>query len=165
VSDTHLNVTMFRCETPKFPGMCPACGESTPTDTFQMVAGLGEHVHLGLPRRRYRAEIPVCAACRGELILGRWLMRVVTLTAVTLSIGFAAWTWTQPHHQANPILRFGGLVSGGAFLILHMCLWPPMWITAGDQTVTYTFLRDEYAREFARINGKAEPQFDFLDQN
>jgi hypothetical protein len=39
-----------------------------------------------------------------------------------------------------------------------------MWITAGGHTVTYTLLRDEYAREFARINGKAEPQFDFHDK-
>lgn len=146
-------VELLRYVPPRFPDRCTACGRERPGDytTIRGDLPMGS-VNLWPPRRWYRVQVPVCAACRSSIESARWVRRGVWgLTAIASGL-CVIWITVK----FGPIRR-RMLLLAALPIVLPAIAWD-LWFTrflsidAGHAKVQFKFQNAEVAREFAALN-------------
>jgi fatty acid desaturase len=154
------DVRLPRNIVPVFPDACCSCGRDHPGDHILAKGRRVRFIELFLPwlwffGKRVKLEVPVCAACRPEVLATRRWMLVVLVVAGAIASYFV-FPWVKSLELGRgmtKLVSLGAVVGAIAPLWIYWVFHPPKFdLTVFRDHVDYEFASADYARRFAECN-------------
>jgi hypothetical protein len=140
----------------RFPERCVRCGAPAPERRIRLwttTISVASVMSL-LFCRPFSVRVPVCRTCAPRLRMARLMRLIVTLGLIVAGVTAAIWLLGSYDGPGRRYLAVGiALLCIVPFFMLEAFFPPPIDVTAYSKTVDYEFADEEYADEFARVNG------------
>lgn len=151
------DVALPRDAVPVFPSRCVVCGSDRPDDLYIASARAFFLISFFLPflrGRRVEVEAPCCRDCRAGLTRRKRVRDWSEIVGVLVPVGLVIW-WTVHYdvEHAKRWVALAALVFISPWVWLHVVRPLPFHLTATRKAVGFEFASEDYATEFAELNG------------
>ena len=150
------NVRLPLTQRAVFPDRCVRCGNLGPDDTIHVCTNaIGWWtIVLWIFGRRYCVEVPVCYPCGRQMRREKWRERILSWGWAVIGVAIALALFGAYEGPFKIWLIFGVAMLCMTPFFLWETLFPPsIDLTAFSATMDYQFRDNEYANEFADLNG------------
>ncbi len=138
-----------------FPDRCVACGVAEPRNMIRVGTNAIGWWTLAFWTfgSRFSVDVPACDSCRGQMLLQRWVRRLLTWAFAIVGVAIAVYILTAYGGPFKRWLALGiALACCSPYFVWEVFFPPPVDLTAYSKTVDYEFRNAEYAAEFAALN-------------
>jgi hypothetical protein len=151
-----IDVRLKKSVTPKFPDRCVVCGQPGPDASVTVSThAIGWWTWLlWIHGTRFSINFLACTHCAGSLRRQLWLRWLVTFALIVAAVLLLFPLLSEFRGAARRWLAMGGvIVALSPWFLWQVFFPPPVDLTAYTDEVDYEFRDQDYAEEFAALNG------------